>query len=84
MVLLDPAVRAILINIFGGITRGDEVARGILEAASTLDGRVPIIVRMAGTEAEAGLKLLEGSKLVPAATAPEGARKAVDLARKAA
>jgi succinyl-CoA synthetase beta subunit len=80
MVLLDPAVKAILINIFGGITRGDEVARGILEATSTLDVRVPIIVRMAGTEAEAGLQLLEGSKLVPAATAPEGASKAVELA----
>ncbi|HLQ35927.1 MAG TPA: ADP-forming succinate--CoA ligase subunit beta [Chloroflexota bacterium] len=84
MVLLDPAVRAILINIFGGITRGDEVARGILEATATLDVRVPIIVRMAGTEAEAGLKLLDGSKLIPSATAPEGARKAVELARKAA
>ena len=80
MVLLDPAVKAILINIFGGITRGDEVAKGILEATSTLDIRVPIIVRMAGTEAEAGLALLQGSKLVPAATAPEAAQKAVELA----
>ena len=84
MVLLDPAVKAILINIFGGITRGDEVAKGILEATSTLDVRCPIVVRMAGTEAEAGLKLLEGSKLVPAATAPEAARRAVELARQAA
>ncbi len=84
MVLLDPAVKAILINIFGGITRGDEVARGILEATSTLDIRCPIIVRMAGTEAEAGLKQLEGSKLLPASTAPEGARKAVELAKAAA
>jgi succinyl-CoA synthetase beta subunit len=84
MILLDPAVKAILINIFGGITRGDEVAKGILEATSTLDVRVPIIVRMAGTEAEAGLKLLEGSKLIPAATAPEGAKTAVELSRKAA
>jgi succinyl-CoA synthetase beta subunit len=83
MVLLDPAVKAILVNIFGGITRGDEVAKGILEATSTLDVRVPIIVRMAGTEADAGLKLLEGSKLIPAATAPEAARKAVELARAA-
>ncbi|MBV8087628.1 MAG: ADP-forming succinate--CoA ligase subunit beta [Chloroflexi bacterium] len=84
MLLLDPAVKAILINIFGGITRGDEVAKGVLEATSTLDVRVPIVVRMAGTEAEAGLKLLAGSKLIPAATAPEGAAKAVELARQAA
>ncbi|MBV9119903.1 MAG: ADP-forming succinate--CoA ligase subunit beta [Chloroflexi bacterium] len=84
MVLLDPEVKAIMINIFGGITRGDEVAKGVLEATSTLDVRVPIIVRMAGTEAEAGLKLLEGSKLVPATTAPEAAKKAVELAGKAA
>ncbi len=83
MVLLDPAVKAILVNIFGGITRGDEVAKGILEATSTLDVGVPIIVRMAGTEADAGLKLLEGSKLIPAVTAPEAARKAVELARAA-
>jgi len=84
MVLLDPAVKAILINIFGGITRGDEVAKGVLEATSTLDVRVPIVVRMAGTEAESGLKLLEGSKLIPAATAPEAAKKAVELSKAAA
>ncbi len=84
MVLLDKEVKAILINIFGGITRGDEVARGVLEATATLDVRVPIVVRMAGTEAEAGLKLLEGTKLLPAATAVDGARKAVELARSAA
>jgi succinyl-CoA synthetase beta subunit len=84
MVLLDPVVKSILINIFGGITRGDEVAKGILEATSSLNVRCPIVVRMAGTEAEAGLRLLEGSGLIPAATAPEAARKAVELARAAA
>src|SRR5207244_8794201 len=83
MVLLDPAVKSILVNIFGGITRGDEVAKGILEATATLNVRVPIVVRMAGTEAEAGLKMLEGSRLIPAATAPEGAKKTVDLAKAA-
>src|SRR5581483_11215891 len=72
------------LDIVGGITRGDEVAKGVLEATSTLDVRVPIVVRMAGTEADAGLKLLEGSKLILAATAPEAAKKAVELSRAAA
>ena len=51
LVLSDPKVKGVLINIFGGITRGDEVARGIIEGTSDLDVRVPIVVRLAGTNA---------------------------------
>ena len=78
-VLLDPAVKGIFFNIFGGITRGDEVAKGMLEAIGTMDIKVPIVVRLTGTRAEEGLKLLEGSSLVGAATMQEGAQKIVEL-----
>ncbi|HEY8486679.1 MAG TPA: ATP-grasp domain-containing protein, partial [Limnochordales bacterium] len=81
VVLEDPDVRAVLINIFGGITRGDEVARGVLQALAALGGaRVPVVVRLAGTRAEEGLQLLSGSGLHSAATFQEAARLAVQLA----
>lgn len=80
IVLADPDVKSVLINVFGGITRGDEVARGLLEATSTLDIKVPIVVRLVGTNAEEGRRLLEGSPLTPATTFEEVARKAVDAA----
>ena len=81
VVLQDPDVRAVLVNIFGGITRGDEVARGVLQALQALGGaRVPVVVRLAGTRAEEGLALLAGSGLHSAATFQEAARRAVELA----
>jgi succinyl-CoA synthetase beta subunit len=80
IVLMDQNVRGVLFNIFGGITRGDEVAKGILEATSAMDIKVPIVVRMAGTRAEEGLSLLGGSDLVPAASPVEAAEKIIQLA----
>ena len=78
-VLLDKNVKGIFFNIFGGITRGDEVAKGMLDAIATMDIKVPIVVRLTGTRAAEGLKLLEGSTLVGAATMQEGAQKIVAL-----
>jgi succinyl-CoA synthetase beta subunit len=83
IVLMDPKVKGILFNIFGGITRGDEVAKGILEGTKNMDIRVPIVVRMAGTRSEEGRKLLEGTNLVPAAGQIEAAEKIIELARGA-
>jgi succinyl-CoA synthetase beta subunit len=83
-VLLDKNVKGIFFNIFGGITRGDEVAKGLLEAMSTLDIKVPIVVRLTGTRSKEGLALLEGSALTPAATMQEGAQKIVALAAQSA
>ncbi len=57
----DDQVRSILFNIFGGITRCDEVARGILEALGTIDLAVPIVVRLDGTNAEEGRRILSES-----------------------
>jgi succinyl-CoA synthetase beta subunit len=83
IVLMDPKVKGILFNIFGGITRGDEVAKGILEGTKNMDIKVPIVVRMAGTRSEEGRKLLEGTNLTPAAGPIEAAEKIIELARGA-
>jgi len=73
-------VKSVLINIFGGITRGDEVAKGILAVLRDSKPRVPLVIRLSGTEAEAGRKLLEGAPLVSRATMDEAAEEAVRLA----
>jgi succinyl-CoA synthetase beta subunit len=78
-VLLDKNVKGIFFNIFGGITRGDEVAKGMLEAIATMDIKIPIVVRLTGTRAAEGLALLEGSTLIGAETMQEGAQKIVAL-----
>lgn len=80
IVLMDKNVKGLLLNIFGGITRCDEVAKGILEALSTLDVKVPVVARVEGTAAEEALKLLEDSPIVGAATMQEAAQKVVALA----
>lgn len=84
VVLSDPAVRSVLVNIFGGITRGELVARGILEALDRVEPRVMIVVRLDGTNAEEGRRILQEAnhpKIVPAPTMLEAARKAVELSK---
>ncbi|PLS67463.1 MAG: ADP-forming succinate--CoA ligase subunit beta, partial [Cyanobacteria bacterium M5B4] len=81
IILSDPNVKAILINIFGGITRVDEVARGIIAALEEVRTDVPIIARLVGTNEEEGRKLLADSNLTPATTLADGAQKAVEAAR---
>jgi succinyl-CoA synthetase beta subunit len=80
LILMDENVKGLLINIFGGITRCDEVARGILAAFDTLDVRIPVVARIEGTAAEEGRKILEGSRIVPAETMQEAAAAIVRLA----
>ncbi len=63
IILKDPNVSAILVNIFGGIVRCDRVANGILEAAKNVDINVPLIVRLQGTNAELGLKIIQDSDI---------------------
>src|SRR4051794_40629890 len=80
----DPQVKSIFFNVFGGITRGDEVARGILHALDRLDmSDYPIVVRLDGTNAEEGRRLLQEAgrpNIHPEATMLDGARRAVELA----
>ena len=75
----DPAVEAILVNIFGGIMKCDIIAQGIIEASQALDLKVPVIVRLEGTNVEIGKKLLEesGLALITADDLDDAASKAV-------
>jgi len=84
IVLSNPRVRSVMINIFGGITRGDEVAKGILAVIEKHPPSVPLVVRLSGTEAEAGRRLLEGAALESRATMDEAAAEAVRLAQEPA
>jgi succinyl-CoA synthetase beta subunit len=84
MVLLDPNVRGVFVNIFGGITRGDEVARGVIAARDDLGITKPLVVRMTGTMEEEGRRLLQDAGIVPATSAPEAAEKIVQLTRNSA
>ena len=77
IILTDPNVKAILFNIFGGITRCDEVARGILTALEEVKPNVPMIVRLVGTNAEEGRRLLSQAKMITAETLADAAKKAV-------
>jgi succinyl-CoA synthetase beta subunit len=83
IVLSNPRVRSVLINIFGGITRGDEVAHGIVDVISEHPPRVPLVIRLSGTEAAAGRKILEGQPLVSRETMDDAAAEAVRLAKEA-
>jgi succinyl-CoA synthetase beta subunit len=80
IILDDPAVRAILVNIFGGITRGDEVARGIVEARAGLEREVPMVVRIVGTNAAEAAEILRQAQLITADSLDEAAAKAVAAA----
>jgi succinyl-CoA synthetase beta subunit len=84
LVTSDPRVNAMFINIFGGITRGDQVAKGIVEALAGDDVRkVPLVVRLTGTNAEEGRKILDAAGFVPVETMDEGAARAVAFAKGA-
>jgi succinyl-CoA synthetase beta subunit len=81
LILDDPKVDAILVNIFGGITRGDEVARGLIEARKAQQRDVPMVVRIVGTNAEEAGRLLREAQFETAATLDEAAAKAVAASR---
>jgi succinyl-CoA synthetase beta subunit len=84
LILADPKVDAILVNIFGGITRGDEVARGLIEARKAQQRDVPMVVRIVGTNAEEAGRLLREARFETAATLDDAAAKAVKASRGAA
>jgi len=73
-------VKAVLFNIFGGITRCDEVARGILQALREVPTQVPMVVRLVGTNYEEGRAILAEAKMATAETLAEAAQKAVAAA----
>ncbi len=83
IILRDEKVQAVLINIFGGIVRCDRVAQGIIDALQSLEVTVPVVVRLEGTNAEEGAKLLEDSPLEfsVAKSLKDAAEKSVALVR---
>lgn len=83
IILSDPNVKAVLINIFGGIVRGDEVARGIVQALEQVETDVPMVVRLQGTNAEEGLRILDEVDMTTAKTLTDAAKKAVAAAESA-
>jgi succinyl-CoA synthetase beta subunit len=83
IILSDPSVKAILFNIFGGITRCDEVAKGILAAIAEVKPKVPMVVRLVGTNAEEGRALLANANMITAETLADAAQKAVAAAKGA-
>jgi succinyl-CoA synthetase beta subunit len=86
IILADPNVKAVLFNIFGGITRCDEVALGILQALEEVQVKLPMVVRLVGTNEEEGRRLIDEahiSNMVSAATLADAARKAVAAAQNA-
>lgn len=84
IILTDPNVCAVLFNIFGGITRGDEVARGILSALDEVKTNIPMVIRLVGTNAEEGRKMLSDAKMITAETLADAAEKAVAAAKSEA
>jgi succinyl-CoA synthetase beta subunit len=83
LVTADPEVNAILINIFGGITRGDEVAKGIREALTQVKVDAPIVVRLSGTNAEEGKQILAEAGIIAVDTMDEAAAQVVKVSRAA-
>ena len=84
ILLSDEQVKGILINIFGGIMRCDVIAQGVVEAARELSVKVPLVVRLQGTNVELGRKILEesGLTIIPATTMDEAATKIVGAVKK--
>jgi len=81
IIIRDPKVKAVLFNIFGGITRGDEVARGILAALEKTPTKLPMVVRLVGTNAEEGRHLLAKADMETAVSLADAAQKAIAAAK---
>jgi succinyl-CoA synthetase beta subunit len=84
IILSDEKVKVVLVNIFGGIVRCDLIANGVIDAVEEVAVTVPVVVRLEGTNAEEGRKILEqraGMNLIPAGSLSESAQKAVEAAQ---
>ncbi len=81
VILMNPKVRGVLINVFGGITRGDEVAKGLVQARDNLRMTLPLVVRLSGTNEEEGRAILKQNGIEPGASGWEAALKIVEMTR---
>jgi succinyl-CoA synthetase beta subunit len=81
LVVNNTGAKSFFINIFGGITRGDEVARGIVDAMATTSSRkIPLVIRLTGNNEEEGRRILAEAGMTPVETMDEGAAQAVRIA----
>jgi succinyl-CoA synthetase beta subunit len=81
VILMNPKVKGVVINVFGGITRGDEVAMGVIKARDNLNMKLPLVVRMSGTREEEGREILRQNGIEPGVSGWEAAKKIVELTR---
>jgi succinyl-CoA synthetase beta subunit len=81
VILMNPRVKGVLMNVFGGITRGDEVARGFVTARDNLKMQLPLVVRLSGTKEEEGRQILKENGIEPEGNAWAAAQKIVQLTR---
>ena len=81
ILLSDNNVKAVMINIFGGITRCDDVARGLVTALKEIDTDIPVVIRLSGTNAKEGLDIIREYGLPTVSTMSEAAQKAIELSR---
>ena len=79
VILMNPKVKGVVINVFGGITRGDEVAKGIITARDNLKMQLPLVVRLSGTREEEGREILKRNGIEPGVNAWEAAQRIVEL-----
>ena len=82
ILLSDTNVKAVMINIFGGITRCDDVARGLVAALTIIKTDIPIVIRLSGTNAKEGLAIIKEFGLPTVSTMSEAAKKAIELSKK--
>ncbi|MBA7573563.1 Succinate--CoA ligase [ADP-forming] subunit beta [subsurface metagenome] len=82
ILISDKNVKSIFFNIFGGITRCDDVANGIVEALSKLNIELPIVIRLTGTNEEEAKKIISTTDLISVSSMAEGAVKSIELAGK--
>ncbi len=81
VILMNARVRGVLINVFGGITRGDEVARGLVTARDNMGMKLPLVVRLSGTNEEEGRAILKENGIEPGASGWDAAQKIVEMTR---
>ena len=81
LLLGDKHVKVVLINIFGGITRCDDVAKGLIEAFKILKTDIPIVIRLTGTNEAEGRSILEGTQFTVGTSMSDAGHKAVELSK---
>ena len=79
LILSDKNVKVVMINIFGGITRCDDVAKGLITALEQIKIQIPIVIRLSGTNSKEGLEILKKAKLPTVETMSEAAQKVISL-----